>query len=1333
MSAAQEHRETELCGIALIGHHYSSLCQNSGRVQQEILYLIHHRWSLADDERQWCAELLSEKSHDTQDGSGLVKQIYSALVPDDFSTLAQCLGWFDSSDTAMQALLRDLPTVDKSLHQHLELFPEPVLSAFAVLGHEPTLNCDSVNDSFKEKIKLLHPDARIGVDLDASESAAADAIVKQLSAARETIRAHFQNLKRNPLGEPSQTQPSADSSEGDRTWELTTRTRELAQRVQITIQEAREIIKEAEQRVEEARNKQQSDILAIRNLTAQPVQETEHFLNSARAHLANQGIDSSVSIQATNESLSVPPNQADLRNAREAIENLKSLVNDEVLKIAKPRKAWHPNSGGAGCLMVFIGFAVGLIVARLVDNSLGFFAGFGAFYGGVMWWLHQGPVSKLQSVSAEVESRARYAFAILSQYSTEMSNRVDAELQSAERRFRAEIDQLDGSLQGEAIELRKQIASLWQDAKFSCIEWTTADWDKWHPSTSPAFAGRFATLMAQTEDLRRHLTSDLSFVLPALAQFPEGHGLLFKAQGAGKDRAAQAIQGLLARLLATIPPAKLRFTFIDPIALGSNVAAFMPLADHEESLVTSRAWSEPHHIEQRLGDLTEHMETIIQKYLRTEFKTIHDYNDAAKEVAEPYRFVVVFDFPVNFTDTAARRLVSIARNGARCGVYTFVVCDNAKPLPYGFSMDELRRSASVIEARSGRPETEMNWVDADFQPWQLQLDAGAPHKLLTSLIGEVGALAKDAMRVEVPYRKLLSLSHLENGTWWKATTAQSIRVPLGPTGARKLQHLVFGEGMAHHALIVGRPGSGKSNLMHVIITTLALTYPPDEIRLYLIDFKRGVEFKGYADCKLPHAEAIAIESEREFGLSVVERLDAELKRRGDLFRSVGSANIAEFRQKTGHQIPRVLLLVDEFQEFFTQDDQIARQTTLILDRLVRQGRAFGIHVILGSQTLAGAYNLPRSTLDQMAVRIAMQCSEADSRLILSDDNPAARLLSRPGEAIYNSASGLVEGNNLFQVARFSEEDSTEYLGLVSRIAIQSDKAVSTPIVFEGNELAQIADCRRLEKALNANDWQNDRRTIDLLLGDPIAIKDPVAARMQRQSGRNLLILSRDEAEGVGMCVAAIISILLQRRPGEVEVFIADFSQTDSEWAERAKDIEKHFPHEVKVLSRQREVAELVKSIADEVKRRIEAPSQPTSIFFFIQGMHRIRVLRGDECLPGEDGGLTPAEHFGIILRDGPEVGVHVISWCDTHSNAGRVVDRFTMNQSFGIRAGGAMNADDSTKFFDDAVASRIDKPHRIILFDEEYPGQLEKFRPYSMPSREWLEKVGSRLRQRTTI
>jgi hypothetical protein len=697
---------------------------------------------------------------------------------------------------------------------------------------------------------------------------------------------------------------------------------------------------------------------------------------------------------------------------------------------------------------------------------------------------------------------------------------------------------------------------------------------------------------------------------------------------------------------------------------------------------------------------------------------------------------------VNFTDAAARRLVSIARNGPRCGVYTFIVRDVEKPLPYGFSMADLEAAAASVTVLPSAPRRGLQWDDADFSRWDLALDSPAPAETLSKVIAAVGALAKDAMRVEVPYDKLLSMAHIDADSWWHSSTAESIRVPLGPSGARKLQNLVLGEGMSHHVLIVGRPGSGKSNLMHVIIMTLALTYSPSELRLYLIDFKKGVEFKPYADARLAHAEAIAVESEREFGLSVIERIDLELKQRGDLFRAAGAANIKEFREKKPDvRMPRILLVVDEFQEFFSEDDHIGRQTALILDRLVRQGRAFGVHIVLGSQTLAGSNSLAGSTLDQMAVRIAMQCSEADSRLILSDDNPAARLLARPGEAIYNAAAGLIEGNSLFQVARFSEDDRAATLEIIAGIAKGSGELLSVPIIFEGNEMAHLADGSKVRELLGKDDWPTSK-VIDLFLGEPIAIRGPVAARVRQQSGSNLIIFTRDEEEGVGMCMAAILSILIQSPPHAASVIIADFTLAESEWAEHAEDMERHFPHKPRVLSRQRDVAEEVRKLAAEVKRRSsrEGNEVPTSasinfpeskVYFVLQGLHRMKLLRIDDDSFEYDGSDTtrPSEYFAAILRDGPEVGIHVVAWCDTWSNATRVVENRGMS-NFGLRAGGIMSADDSQKVFDNSAASRIDKPHRVLFSDDERPGQLDKFRPYAMPPKTWLAEVGGRLTAR---
>jgi energy-coupling factor transporter ATP-binding protein EcfA2 len=98
--------------------------------------------------------------------------------------------------------------------------------------------------------------------------------------------------------------------------------------------------------------------------------------------------------------------------------------------------------------------------------------------------------------------------------------------------------------------------------------------------------------------------------------------------------------------------------------------------------------------------------------------------------------------------------------------------------------------------------------------------------------------------------------------------------PLGRAGAKKLQYMRLGKGTSQHVLISGKTGSGKSTLLNATITNLALHYSPDELQFYLIDFKKGVEFKAYAAQRLPHARVIAIESEREFGMSVLERLFA---------------------------------------------------------------------------------------------------------------------------------------------------------------------------------------------------------------------------------------------------------------------------------------------------------------------------------------------------------------------------------------------------------------------------------------------------------------------------
>src|SRR5207248_11757120 len=205
-----------------------------------------------------------------------------------------------------------------------------------------------------------------------------------------------------------------------------------------------------------------------------------------------------------------------------------------------------------------------------------------------------------------------------------------------------------------------------------------------------------------------------------------------------------------------------------------------------------------------------------------------------------------------------------------------------------------------------------------------------------------------------------------------------------------------------------------------------------------------------------------------------------------------------YRRQNGFaRLPRILLVVDEFQEFFVEDARIAQDVALLLDRLVRQGRAFGIHVLLGSQTLGGAYSLARSTIDQMAVRIALQCSEADAQLILSKDNAAARLLTRPGEAIYNDANGRIEGNDIFQVVWLDERRREQVL---TDLDHRANGGSRPQIVFEGNTPAEIGNNAQLDRLLRADAAPPPTRAAVAWLGEAVAIKDPTAAVFRPQSG-----------------------------------------------------------------------------------------------------------------------------------------------------------------------------------------------------------------------------------------
>lgn len=318
---------------------------------------------------------------------------------------------------------------------------------------------------------------------------------------------------------------------------------------------------------------------------------------------------------------------------------------------------------------------------------------------------------------------------------------------------------------------------------------------------------------------------------PVLGRFPLTGPLLIARPSPRSRQASAFLHQAILQILMAAPPGRLLLTAADPVGLGASLAPFLILKQGNVPLLTPAIATSGGEIERILQGIVDHIEEVIQDRLADRYRSIDEYNQATPELPVPYRCLLLCDVPDQLTKQSVELLRTILRNGPRCGVC--VVLEGAAPAEVladcGLASTD---QAVVFRAGASGDIAHCSTTPVELHPLLHYATPDLPPARELERILTTWSAAAGAHRIEVDYFRLLR----EAGLWQPeralaGSSAEGLTIPLGVAGPGAVRSLELGTGTSQHVLVTGKSGSGKSNLLHVLITTACALLPAKRTRV----------------------------------------------------------------------------------------------------------------------------------------------------------------------------------------------------------------------------------------------------------------------------------------------------------------------------------------------------------------------------------------------------------------------------------------------------------------------------------------------------------------------
>ncbi|WQW87248.1 DNA translocase FtsK [Helicobacter pylori] len=455
------------------------------------------------------------------------------------------------------------------------------------------------------------------------------------------------------------------------------------------------------------------------------------------------------------------------------------------------------------------------------------------------------------------------------------------------------------------------------------------------------------------------------------------------------EKDGQFLREMLMRLLSSAPLVQLEVILIDALSLGGIFGLARKLLKKDDKddknndfIYQQRILTESKEIEEALKHLYEYLKVNLQEKLAG-YRDFAHYNEEEKDRL-PLKALFLSGVDALSSD-ALYYLEKIMRFGSKNGVLSFVNLESEKN---NQSAEDLKRYAEFFKDRT-------SFECLKYLNVEVINDHGIQSKHMKDFADKIKAYYEKKKAVK---RELKDLQKDEK--FWTESSQSKVSVPVGWDINHKEVCFEIGNEQ-NHTLICDHSGSGKSNFLHVLIQNLAFYYNPDEVQLFLLDYKEGVEFNAYTNpSPLEHARLVSVASSISYGITFLKWLCDEMQKRADRFKQFNVKDLSDYRKHD--EMPRLIVVIDEFQVLFSdKSTQVKGSVERSLNTLLKKGRSYGVHLVLATQTMHGT-DINPSFKAQIANRIALPMDAEDSSSVLGDD--AACELVRP-EGIFNNNGG----------------------------------------------------------------------------------------------------------------------------------------------------------------------------------------------------------------------------------------------------------------------------------------------------------------------------------------